>query len=200
MSDARFLQSRGAPSRRARSGRAPAAYGFTLIELLVTLAVAAILLGIAMPAFSSFVQNSRLSMEANTLVYDLNLARSEAVKLDTPVEVCASNDGANCGGTWANGWIVLCPANCPPGLGASPALLQVSPALNSSNTAAELISGALSVTFQNAGQTGGGNLEFVFCDSRGAAYGRDVEVNALGEIASSSTPGETVSGVPLAGC
>src|SRR5579871_266621 len=81
--------------------------GFTLVELLVTLSVAAILLAIAMPAFSSFMKNTRLSMEANTLVYDLNLARSEAVKLDTSVEVCASADHVTCSTVapdWATGW------------------------------------------------------------------------------------------------
>jgi type IV fimbrial biogenesis protein FimT len=172
-----------------------------MIELLVTLAVAAVLMGLAMPAFSSFVQNSRLATEANTLVYDLNVARSEAVKFDVPVELCASNDGATCsGGGWNTGWIVLCPANCPPGLGVAPVKLLGAAPLNNSNTVTEEIAGASAVTFLSAGQTAGGKLQFVFCDSRGAAFGRDVEVNSIGEINSASNPGQSVSGTALGGC
>lgn len=200
----RFSRSHGVPRIGMHSGRVGEARGFTLMELLMTLTVAGILLGIAMPSFSSFVQSTRLTNEANTLVYDLNLARSEAVKLDTTVDVCASGNGSTCAGplgNWASGWIVLCPAACPAGLGPSPALLQAAPAVNVGNAVMEQVAGATTVGFQSTGQiSGGGNLRFVFCDRRGAAYARDVEVNAIGEITSSSTPGQSVSGVALGGC
>jgi type IV fimbrial biogenesis protein FimT len=186
--------------RKARPERVFRWRGFTLIELLVTLTVAGILLGLAMPSFSSYVENSRLSTETGTLAYALNLARSEAVKTDTTIEVCASSDGATCTGTWDSGWIVLCPANCPAGLGASPALLLVSPAVSTGNTVNEQISGATSVSFTSTGQNTSGDLRFVFCDRRGAGSGRDIEVNSIGEINPSSTPGQTVSGTALGGC
>jgi type IV fimbrial biogenesis protein FimT len=174
--------------------------GFTLIELLVTLSVAAVLMGIAMPAFSSFVHNTRLSSEANTLVFDLNLARSQAVKLDTTVEVCASSNGAACGGTWSQGWIVLCPANCPAGLGVPPVVLAVAPALTDGNTVDEVLAGAAEISFLSTGQTDATKLQFVFCDNRGAAEGRDVEVNSIGGVASASTAGQTVAGDALGAC
>jgi type IV fimbrial biogenesis protein FimT len=173
--------------------------GFTFIELLVTLTVAAILLAIAMPSFSGFVRDSRLTTETDTLLYDTNLARSEAVKLDVPVELCASSDHATCSGTWADGWIVLCPANCPAGFGGSPAVLLVAPGMTSGNNVNEKISGATTVSFNSTGQTGA-PFQFVFCDSRGAAYGRDVEINAIGEVQASSAPGQTVAGTALGGC
>jgi type IV fimbrial biogenesis protein FimT len=200
MTGALLTQRRGSDLPGVRPARLFSLRGFTLIELLVTLAVASILLGIAMPAFSSFVQNTRLADEANTLVYDMNLARSQAVKLDTTVQVCASSDHATCNSmNWADGWIVLCPANCPPGLGAAPALLLVAPAVNTGNTAREELANATMINYLSTGQTGGAALQFVFCDRRGAAYARDVEINLIGEITSSSTPGQSVSGTAL-GC
>ena len=96
-------------SRRRR------ARGFSLVELMLVLTVGGILLAIAAPSFRSFMQNSRLTTQANTLVYALNLARSEAVRLDTTVEVCASKNGASCdgggppGNPWDDGWIVCYP-------------------------------------------------------------------------------------------
>jgi type IV fimbrial biogenesis protein FimT len=200
MGGASFLHGEAIGEPKRRTERPSARRGFTLVELLVTLAVAAILLAIAVPSFGSFVKDSRLTTETDTLLYDMNFARSEAVKLDTPVEVCASSDHATCTGTWASGWIVLCPANCPPGLGASPALLLVAPGIASGNTLSEEVSGATAVTFNSTGQTGAGNLQFVFCDSRGAAFGRDVELNSIGEIQASATPGQSVAGAALGGC
>ena len=81
--------------------------GFTLIELMITLVIAGILVALAGPAMRSFVQDQRLTGQANEFVGDLNYARSEAIKRASNAGVCASSDGASCGGTWQNGWIVF---------------------------------------------------------------------------------------------
>ncbi len=52
--------------------------GFTLFELIVTIAVAAIIVSVGIPGFTSFVQNNRAVTHTNDLVTALNLARSEA--------------------------------------------------------------------------------------------------------------------------
>lgn len=85
--------------------------GFTLLELLVTLAVAAVLLGIAIPSYRSMVQRNAMTASVNDLVGDLQYARSEAVTRGTRVFVCKSANQSSCAtsGGWDQGWIVYSP-------------------------------------------------------------------------------------------
>jgi type IV fimbrial biogenesis protein FimT len=53
--------------------------GFTLVELLVVVAIAALLAGLAAPAFRDLIENRRVDGAATELAADLQLARSEAV-------------------------------------------------------------------------------------------------------------------------
>jgi type IV fimbrial biogenesis protein FimT len=81
--------------------------GFTLIELMVTTAVLAIILGIAIPAFSEITLGNKLSSYANNLVASAHLARSEAIKRNAVVTMCASSNGLSCdSGEWQQGWII----------------------------------------------------------------------------------------------
>jgi len=82
--------------------------GFTLIELMVTIMVLAVLLGLGVPSFREAALSSRVTSYANDLVASVQLARSEAIKRNAPVTLCASSDGAVCevDGGWEVGWIV----------------------------------------------------------------------------------------------
>jgi type IV fimbrial biogenesis protein FimT len=81
--------------------------GFTIVELMVVVAVMAVLAVIAIPSFNSVALSSKLNAIANNFVASAQLARSEAIKRNMPVTLCASDDGAACGGTWTQGWIIL---------------------------------------------------------------------------------------------
>jgi len=89
--------------------------GFTLIELMVTVAIAAVLLGIAFPSMRSMLQNNRVTSAANSLIGAYSLARSEAIKRggNGGAALCPSADGAGCAVSWAAalGWIVFADAN-----------------------------------------------------------------------------------------
>jgi len=91
-----------------RAGKCLAQWGFTLIELMVTISIMAILLMIAVPSFQNATLGSKLSSFANNLVSSAHLARSEAIKRNATVALCASSNGASCAtsGGWGQGWIV----------------------------------------------------------------------------------------------
>ena len=175
--------------------------GFTLIELMVTMTVAAILAAIAVPAFNSFVLNNRDANQINSLVSSFNYARSEAVKRNTSfgVAVCPSGDGATCNAPaagWSAGWIVrdLDPTDAAP-------VLQVVPGLGGTNVLTS--SGALpngGVIYRSTGGISNTVLPFKIkiCDIRNGAYGRDFEINAVGNIASSPMPGQDANRNALA--
>lgn len=159
--------------------------GFTLIELLITLSVLVILLAIGAPSLQMFIQNSRLVSQTSGLVGDLNFGRSEAVKLGTPVTVCASADGATCSNAlaWETGWIVFSDANAdgvvdilniPPDV-----ILRVAPPLGGNNT---LGAGRSVIRFSTQGFSVGFNNTFRACDSRGAASARNVIVSNQGRV------------------
>lgn len=96
--------------------------GFTLIELMVTLLVAAIVLGVGIPAFTQFVSTNRMAAAVNDLTTAVHLARTEAVKRRANVTVCPSGNwdsaapACSNAGTFEDGWIVFvdCTVQPPP--------------------------------------------------------------------------------------
>ena len=80
-----------------------------MLELMVTIAVLGLLLGLTVPTFREFTRNNSVTTAQNDLVTALNVARSEALRRNRPVSVCASADGATCGDAtnWNTGWIAF---------------------------------------------------------------------------------------------
>jgi type IV fimbrial biogenesis protein FimT len=75
--------------------------GFTLTELMITLTVMAILLGVGIPSFRSFVDGQKLKSASYELMTTITIARSEAIKRNTSVTIAPVTTGA-----WASGWTV----------------------------------------------------------------------------------------------
>ena len=86
-------------------------HGFTLYELLITVLIVGVILSFGIPNMREFTQNSRMTSTANDLHAAFHLARSESSRAKTNITVCASANsmtaGANCGGTWDQGFIVF---------------------------------------------------------------------------------------------
>ena len=53
--------------------------GFTFLELIITIAIAAILLGIAIPSFQSLISSTRIYSQTRTLFNTLVMTRSRAI-------------------------------------------------------------------------------------------------------------------------
>ena len=60
--------------------------GFSIIELSVALTVVGVLLALGMPSLSGYVQNARLGSAAKSFYTGLQLARTEAIRRNGPVE------------------------------------------------------------------------------------------------------------------
>jgi type IV fimbrial biogenesis protein FimT len=95
-----------------QQGRAPvhrprpallALKAFTLVELMVGLAVAAILLGVAIPNFRTMLERHALRAAASDLLAALHFARAQALARGEII-VLAPQDPA---GAWAGGWVVF---------------------------------------------------------------------------------------------
>ena len=61
--------------------------GFTVMEIIVTLGMASIVMGIATPAFLTWLPTLRLSSAARQVAIDLQVARMRAISQNTPYTV-----------------------------------------------------------------------------------------------------------------
>ena len=82
-----------------------------------------------------------------------------------------------------------------------PLVLQTVPALQGANTVTAAGPAAAGITFLSTGlvtpAAANPALQIRVCDTRGAAFARDVEVNKTGRVAASQTPGLTVTGAAM---
>lgn len=121
--------------------------GFSLIELLIAVTIMVIIMLIGVPSYKSLIAANNIAAEINTLVGDLQYARSEAVKQGLQVEVCAADtSGAGpyaCSNlpAWSAGWITLAVA--------SNTVLRVQKPLTSTDTLASNSATALSAVSFN---------------------------------------------------
>lgn len=170
--------------------------GFTLIELVVTVAIAAIMMAWAVSSWRNFIQDNRIVTQANEIMAELILARSEAIKRRENVMVCSSTDLATCTDTdWHLGWIIFEDTNNSKNLDGGETLIRVHERLSSDQT---LVAGAginkkFSYNYLGLANiaTGAGSNEFLLCDNRAKSFGRKIELSGTGRP--SILPGCTAS-------
>ena len=163
-----------------------AARGFTLIELMIAVALLAIGLGLGTPYIRDAVMNVRMTGQANDLMADLALARSEAVKRNVRVALCTSTNGTTCGGSsWSDGWLVFPDLN---GNGTQDSgtelALKSRGKLEGDNTVqvcGDVGAGPRYLPYRPNGVSGTGFVAFVICDTRTTELnGRNIDISTTG--------------------
>lgn len=174
------------------------------MEVLLALAVLAALLGLAAPSLGRLLARDALASAAGSLMADIRLARSEALRRGQIVSLCRTNspDAAapNCeeGTNWASGWLVFTNPNNNFRVDSSETILRIHPKLTG-GASAEVTPGGSSPTtyrigFRSDGSIVGLQANFLFLPRSGemaiaqrvcvSSTGRTRVVTAGGECAS----------------
>ncbi|MEX1198080.1 MAG: GspH/FimT family pseudopilin [Pseudohongiellaceae bacterium] len=86
--------------------------GFTIIELMIVATIAGILLAVSAPAFQNVISRTVVNSQTRTLLTAINYTRSEAIRRNIPVTLCASSNGSSCDAdSWSDGWLVMADGN-----------------------------------------------------------------------------------------
>jgi type IV fimbrial biogenesis protein FimT len=157
-----------------------AARGFTVLELLVTLSIAAILLGLAVPAFRGLWLDSRQSVAVNAFFHSIFLARSSALTYKRTVSICRSTDGETCRNdtaNWQHGWMVFVNEDRdePPMRDRNERVLAFQHPLPGGT----ITSNRRGYSFKPYNRSVV-NGTVVFCDHRGSAHARAIIINIAG--------------------
>lgn len=152
--------------------------GITLVEIMVALAIAGVLLGLALPAWSGFIAQRTLTTQLNDFVLAVQYARSEAGRQGANVTLQAMDASTNTN-EWGPGWcVVLVPGNC------NNALRTFGPLGNTTFDATGALHAVAAITFNSRGLlngAAGGNIDL--CDPDEDA-GRRVTLSAIGRVSS----------------
>ena len=154
--------------------------GFTLHEAIVTIAI--MTTGtLSAVGVVGLVVSEHLTSQANELLVDVQLTRSEAIQRNARAMLCKSRDSENCttDSAWHEGWIVFVDANANQRRDVGEVLLRVHGPLPDGYYIKLGVFGAsqLGVTYLPTGLANYNNGTFTFCHQE---RGRAVILNSIG--------------------
>lgn len=143
--------------------------GFSLIEAVIVLLVAAILLAVAIPAWSNAASAAHNMAARGALATSLLDAVRHSALTGSEVVVCPGSNALQCSGQpdWSGGWIVFSDLNGNRVRDPAETLVRQAPALGG-GVRLRSTPGRTRLVFQPSGGNAGSNLTFTLCDSRGA--------------------------------
>lgn len=146
------------------------ATGFSLIEMMATLLIAALLLGVAIPAWSNATSAVHNGATRGALASDLMAAVQRSALTGSEVVVCPRSSTGQCSGAtdWSEGWIVFSDGNGNRIRDAGESTLRETPALPG-GVRLHTTAGRTRLVFQPNGGNAGSNVTFTLCDKRGVA-------------------------------
>lgn len=141
--------------------------GFTLIEALIGLAVASVLVGTAVPAWTGATEAAHASSARSALLASLVQSINHAALTGSEVVLCPGN-GSGCRDTadWSDGWIAYADLDGDRVRDPAETLLHAEPAL-AGKVHLRTTSGRKRLVFQPNGGNAGSNVTFTLCDGRG---------------------------------
>lgn len=166
--------------------------GFTLIEGLIALAIVALLVGVAVPAWSSASESAHAGAAQAALLDSLVLAIDHAATSGTEVVLCPG-DASGCRDTidWSSGWVAWSDLDGDRVREPGEALLRSQPPLGG-KVHLRSTSGRRRLVFQPNGGNAGSNVTFTLCDGRGPARARALVLANDGRL--HSTPAGAAAG------
>lgn len=78
--------------------RRPAQSGMSIIEIMVAVAIIGILMAAAMPAYTTWIQNTQIRTAAEAIMNGLQTAKNEAIRRNTPMQLKIGTAG---GASWS---------------------------------------------------------------------------------------------------
>jgi type IV fimbrial biogenesis protein FimT len=157
--------------------------GFTLIEAVVVMTVAAILLAIAIPAWS----HARAAANAGAVRADLAASLLDAVRhsaiAGSEVVVCPIGTTGQCSGSinWDTGWIVFADINGSRTPDPNETRVANGKKLPE-NVHLRTTIGRTRLVFQPNGGNAGSNVTFTLCDSRGPESATSLVLSNAGTL------------------
>ncbi|MCG8535648.1 MAG: GspH/FimT family pseudopilin [Pseudomonadales bacterium] len=154
--------------------------GFSLIELMMAILVLSIVISLGAPSFSGSIQNNRIKSQSNAMNGAISFVRTEAVKRNSSVSMCASSNQSSCTGNWEQGWIIFDDPDGSGSLTGGETILKIGETLAGENTLRLTGSSTSSITFDNQGRTTSSST-FTFCDDREEAKAIGIVINVSGQ-------------------
>jgi len=156
--------------------------GMSIIELMIGLAIVALVLMVAVPSFTIFLQNTQIRNAAESTLAGLNLARTEAVRRNQPVRFQFVSDlTAGCALVSNSlAWVVSLAdpsgaCEVAPSETVAPQTIQKRSATEGARNAVVLATGGTTSTFNGIGMlTGASITQIDFSNSTGVCEHVDV--------------------------